>query len=165
MARIRGTNGNNPNLRGTLSGDRIYGLDGDDVLFGLGGDDTLRGGAGRDTLAGGTGMDTFAFAKGHSGNTTQTADTITDWSIEDSIDLPTAGSWSNYEEGSIALSRVEDVVACINDKGTAMYVFAYNSRTDTGFLLTDLDRDHKYETCIVLKGAGSYSDFNYSDII
>ena len=161
MARIRGTNGNNPNLRGTLSGDRIYGLDGDDVLFGIGGNDTLRGGAendnlwgeagndilwgeaGRDTLAGGTGMDTFAFAKGHSGNTTQAADTITDWSIEDSIDLPTAGSWSNYEEGSITLSRVEDVVACINDKGTAMYVFAYNSRTDTGFLLTDLDRDHK----------------------
>lgn len=121
--------------------------------------------SGQDLFKGRAGEDTFVFSSGSWGDTSGTADAIKNWSAADRIDMPVAGSFSNYEEGSISFSRIEDVVDCINDKGRSMYVFAFNAKTDTGYLLADLNRDHRYEMCLVLKGAGSSSDFDFANII
>ena len=126
---------------------------------------TFKAGRSRETFNGTGDADTFVFARGTSGTKSSTADTITKWSPADSVDMPVAGSISNYEEGRISFTNVEDVVECINDKGKATFVFAYNPKVDTGWLLTDLNNDDKYESCIVLKGSGSYNDFSYLDII
>lgn len=82
---------------GSLSGDFISGMEGDDDLFGVigvdillgdAGDDTLGGGADRDLLTGGTGIDTFDFGKTEDSATTKTRDTITDFvHRQDKIDL------------------------------------------------------------------------------
>ncbi len=79
--------------------------------------------------------------------------------------MPVTGNISNYEEGRISFTNVEDMVECINDKGKSTYIFTYNSKANTGWLLTDLNNDNKYEMCVVLKGSGSYNDFSYLDII
>ena len=68
-------------LLGTLKGDKLSGLDGDD---------TLVGGIGRDTLKGGTGADLFKFNSiDETGITSKTRDTISDFHHDegDRIDL------------------------------------------------------------------------------
>ncbi|MCC5634214.1 calcium-binding protein [Nostoc sphaeroides CHAB 2801] len=64
MAIINGTPFNDngiifPSLKGTASGDIIYGYEGNDIIYGYGGNDTLIGGEGLDTLYGGAGNDTY----------------------------------------------------------------------------------------------------------
>ena len=58
--------------------DSLQGGDGSDALFGGAGNDTLDGGAGADTLTGGAGADVFVV---------QGADTITDFTTADFVDL------------------------------------------------------------------------------
>ena len=45
------------------------------------------------------------------------------------------------------------------------HVFLYNSSTDTGYLLSDLNNDDRFETGVMMKNAGFASDFSYSHII
>ena len=45
------------------------------------------------------------------------------------------------------------------------HVFLYNSQTDTGYLLSDLNNDNRFETGVILTGAGSAADMNYRYII
>ena len=83
-------------IEGTKKADTLRGTDGDDIIYGRGGNDTLRGlagadeligGKGADKLYGGPGADTFVFGTGDSGKEKAKADTIYDFTKEDTIDL------------------------------------------------------------------------------
>ncbi|MUG32878.1 calcium-binding protein [Psychrobacter sanguinis] len=69
---IQGTKGNNT-LHGGEGNDVLYGLGGNDKLYGAEGDDRLDGGAGNDWLIGGIGNDTFVV------NNNAGSDTILDF--------------------------------------------------------------------------------------
>ncbi|AWT49665.1 triacylglycerol lipase [Psychrobacter sp. YP14] len=69
---IQGTKGNNT-LHGGEGSDVLYGLGGNDKLYGAEGDDRLDGGAGNDWLIGGIGNDTFVV------NNNAGSDTILDF--------------------------------------------------------------------------------------
>lgn len=76
---IRGNGGDNV-LSGLGGNDKIYAGAGNDTVDGGNGGDWLEGGAGIDVYTGGTGSDRFVFREGDfGGNTTGTADVITDF--------------------------------------------------------------------------------------
>ena len=156
-------------LYGGSGWDDLYGGAGLDYLSGGSGDDLLSGGLGRDTLVGGSGEDLFVFTKGTSGLSTSTVDTITDWNrVYDSIDMTVRGTSANYREAKTsatsigsALIRAEDLFPSASIK----HVFLYNSKTDTGYLVSDLNSDGQFDTGVVLKNAGLASDMSYTYII
>ncbi len=156
-------------LYGGSGWDDLYGGSGLDYLSGGSGDDLLSGGLGRDTLIGGSGEDLFVFTKGTSGLSTSTADTITDWNrVYDTIDMTVRGTAGNYREAkasvtsiSSALIRAEDLYPSASIK----HVFLYNSKTDTGYLVSDLNSDGQFDTGVVLRNAGLASDMSYAYII
>jgi Ca2+-binding RTX toxin-like protein len=156
-------------LYGGSGWDDLYGGSGLDYLSGGSGDDLLSGGLGRDTLIGGTGEDLFVFTKGTSGLSTSTVDTITDWNrVYDTIDMTVRGTAGNYREAKTsatsigsALIRAEDLYPSASIK----HVFLYNSKTDTGYLVSDLNSDGQFDTGVVLKNAGLASDMSYTYII
>ena len=156
-------------LYGGSGWDDLYGGSGLDYLSGGSGDDLLSGGLGRDTLVGGSGEDLFVFTKGTSGLSTSTVDTITDWNrSDDSIDMTVRGTAGNYREAKTsatsigsALIRAEDLFPSASIK----HVFLYNSKTDTGYLVSDLNSDGQFDTGVVLKNAGLASDMSYTYII
>jgi Ca2+-binding RTX toxin-like protein len=166
-------------LEGTAGPDSIYGYQGNDILRGHGGNDYLNGGTGYDHLYGGTGRDSlvggydtnrddFHFVRGDSNSSTAEADTIWDWNVSyDYIDSSIAGTASNYGEAQTWWTNVEGAEFHVENTNLRFedHVFLYNAGTDTGYLLSDLDRNFDFETCVVLSGAGSASDMNYSDII
>lgn len=67
------------NLHGADSGQKMFGNSATNVIEGNGGNDVLDGGGGVDGLHGGGGRDRFEFARGDTGNTKATADTIFDF--------------------------------------------------------------------------------------
>jgi Ca2+-binding RTX toxin-like protein len=156
-------------LYGQAGHDDMYGESGLDYLSGGAGDDFIAGGTGKDTLVGGTGEDVFYFKRGDSGLSSSTVDTITDWNRSyDFIDMTVKGTASNYREHSTtatsitsALIWAEDLYPSISVK----HVFLYNSRTDTGYLVSDLNSDGQFDTGVVLKNAGLASDMSYTYII
>ncbi len=159
----------NDDLYGGSGWDDLYGGSGLDYLSGGSGDDLLSGGSGRDTLIGGTGEDLFVFTKGSSGLSTNTVDTIRDWNRSDDwIDMTVRGTSANYREAKTsatsiasALIRAEDLFPSASIK----HVFLYNSKTDTGYLVSDLNSDGQFDTGVVLKNAGLASDMSYTYII
>jgi Ca2+-binding RTX toxin-like protein len=166
-------------IDGWTGNETYYGGAGNDTLNGRGGNDYLNGGTGYDVLVGGTGRDylvggfdtsrdDFRFSQGDSPSTTAGADTIADWNVAyDYIDMPIAGTSSNYGEASTSSTSIEG--ARFQAENTNLrfedHVFLYNSNTDTGYLVCDLDRNFSFETGVVLSGAGSATDMNWSDII
>jgi Ca2+-binding RTX toxin-like protein len=156
-------------LYGGSGWDDLYGGSGLDYLSGGSGDDLLSGGLGRDTLIGGSGEDLFVFTKGTSGLSTSTVDTITDWNrVYDTIDMTVRGTAGNYREAKTsatsigsALIRAEDLFPSASIK----HVFLYNSKTDTGYLVSDLNSDGQFDTGVVLRNAGLASDMSYTYII
>ena len=156
-------------LYGGSGWDDLYGGSGLDYLSGGSGDDLLSGGLGRDTLIGGSGEDLFVFTKGTSGLSTSTADTIRDWNrLDDWIDMTVRGTAGNYREAKTsatsiasALIRAEDLFPSASIK----HVFLYNSKTDTGYLVSDLNSDGQFDTGVVLRNAGFASDMSYAYII
>ena len=115
------------------------------------------------------GEDVFVFTRSTSGLSTSTADTITDWNrLYDSIDMTIRGTRSNYREvstdaGSIA-TAVSDADYLYVDTNVR-HVFLFNSDTDKGFLVSDLNADGYFETGVVLKNAGLASDMRFDYII
>ena len=156
-------------LYGGIGHDDLYGGVGLDYLSGGTGDDLLSGGAGRDTLSGGAGEDVFVFKRGDSGLTTSTVDTITDWNRSyDSIDMTVKGTSSNYREHSTTATSIASALTWAEDlypSTSIKHVFLYNSRTDTGYLVSDLNSDGEFDTGVVLKNAGLASDMSYAYII
>jgi Ca2+-binding RTX toxin-like protein len=180
--------GGNDTQVGNQYGDSLYGYDGNDSQYGYGGNDYLSGMGGYDYLNGGSGVDhlwggtsrdslvggydyssdTFHFSQGHSNSSTAEADTIWDWNVAyDWIDMPIAGTSSNYGEAQTWWTTVEGAEYHVENTSLRYedHVFLYNTGTDTGYLLSDLDRNFDFETCVVLRGAGSASDLNWSDIV
>jgi len=79
--------------------------------------------------------------------------------------MPIAGTAANYSEHSTTLTSISSVAAHANTNHTAdTYVFLYNSVNDTGYLVADLDNNNVFETGVILAGAGSAADLNWSDI-
>jgi Ca2+-binding RTX toxin-like protein len=156
-------------LQGGSDFDNLYGGAGQDTLAGGGSDDLLAGGPGMDRLAGGAGIDLFAFGRGDSGITTATADTITDWrAASDLIHMTIPGTPANYREGGTAATSIEAAAAEAEARfpgQSIVHVFLYNSQADTGYLLSDLNRDHLFDTGIVMSHAGHAADLSYLYII
>ena len=170
--------------------DTLNGWSGNDILDGEAGNDTLLGGEGRDNLSGGTGndhlyggngaddlfggfndrvSDYFHVSMGESQARVGQADTIYDWeSAFDFIDTSIRGTSSNYAERATTATNIEAARSIVENSASLSaedHVFLYNSRTDTGYLLSDLNRNGTFETGVILKGAGSALDFHYWDII
>jgi Ca2+-binding RTX toxin-like protein len=156
-------------LYGSSGFDDLYGGSGLDYLSGGTGDDLLSGGTGRDTMSGGTGDDTFVFARGTSGLSTSTADTITDWNRRyDAIDMTTKGTARNYREVSTDAASIATAASdadYLYGDTSVRHVFLYNSDIDRGFLVSDLNADGRFETGVVLKNAGLATDMSYLYII
>lgn len=72
-------------ISGTSGDDVLNGTSGDDIILGLEGNDTITGGLGDDTMVGGSGNDTFVF--NDLSEITANTDHITDFSIDDQIDI------------------------------------------------------------------------------
>ena len=175
---LKGTSGKNT-IDGThpiggkvpgMEADTIKGLGGNDKISGLGGHDKLLGGTGKDALSGGADGDTFVFAKGDSGIKSSNADKITDWSTDDSIDTSIAGKSSNYYEHKVkssvdTIEEAADYAKAHVTSSKIAHVFLYNTSKDIGFLLMDLNHDHKFETGVVLSHSGQAGDFGYLDLI
>jgi serralysin len=171
--------GGNDYLDGGTGNDYQYGMDGNDYLIGGYGDDYLNGGNGYDHLWGGYGRDSlvggydysrddFHFSQGDSNSSTAEADTIWDWNVSyDYIDSSIAGTSSNYGEAQTWWTTVEGAEYHVENTNLRYedHVFLYNAGTDTGYLLSDLDRNYDFETAVVLYGAGSQYDMNWSDIV
>lgn len=170
----------NDSLYGWGGNDFIDGNDGNDTLYGNSGNDNVSGGAGRDHIYGGTGRDDlfggyndgfadyFHFAKGDSASTRAGADVIYDWDVRyDYIDSALAGAAGNYGEMSTTANNIETARSVVEGSGlrNGDHAFLYNAATDTGYLLSDLDRNYSFETGVVIKGAGAAADMNWSDII
>ena len=106
---------------------------GDDIIDGGDGNDKITGGKGVDELTGGNGSDTFVFNKGDSGKDTDTADTITDLSKGDKIDLAVISKTFNFIktitsdfEGSnlkLSASKFDSYIANVDDS----YYFVYET--------------------------------------
>jgi Ca2+-binding RTX toxin-like protein len=173
---IAGESGNDT-LKGTSGAETIQGFAGEDRLLGRAGNDRLEGGSysdrlkgglGLDDLIGGTGTDYFIFSRGSSPSTTSGADTIRDWNLSyDWIDMPLARGSSYYGEAATSATTIEAARAQV--EGTALryedHAFLYNASTDTGYLLSDLNRSGTFETGVIMVGAGSASDLGSWDII
>jgi Ca2+-binding RTX toxin-like protein len=156
-------------LSGGANYDNLYGGSGQDSLSGGSSDDLLNGGSGRDRLTGGTGGDAFEFTRNSSGITSTSADAITDWSAAtDWIGMRIAGTSVNYREASTGATSIADAASqaeSIFTSASIAHVFLYNAQTDTGYLLSDLNNDNRFETGVILTGAGSAADMNYRYII
>ena len=156
-------------LYGGSGWDDLYGGSGLDYLSGGSGDDLLSGGLGRDTLVGGTGEDLFVFTKGTSGLSTSTVDTITDWNRSDDwIDMTVRGTSANYREAKTSATSIGSALIHAEDlfpSASVKHVFLYNSKTDTGYLVSDLNSDGQFDTGVVLRNAGLASDMSYTYII
>lgn len=164
-------------LDGSEGTDYIWGEGGNDVLFGNGGDDHLNGGAGNDFVAGGAGADQLTGGEGQdlffssayeSPATSAGADQILDFEYGiDSIDLGIDGTEDNYvSSGTSAASMDAAALEANQNYGNEglTYVYLANEKTDTGYLLADLDGNGAFETGITLVGNGGPGEFGYDAI-
>lgn len=175
---VSGSN-NNDAMYGEGGRDTLVGGSGNDWLIGgygadnlIGGDgtDSLWGGYGPDSMTGGANTDYFHFIEGYDSLAEPGFfDTITDWDVRmDYIQAPVAGTSSNYGEYATSATDIATVAKQVFNsswQSSKEHVFAYNSRTDTGYLLSDSDGNNHFDIAVVLKGAGAASDMNWSDIL
>ena len=161
--------------------DYVSGGNGDDVLFGEGGNDRLYGDHGRDFLVGGMGADrlsggadpdTFFYRDPmhESPATSEGADTIVDFSRSerDEIDLPVSGTAENYGSASTNAASMDEAAQEANQNqggNNLTYLYLANEKTDTGYLLADLDGNGNFETGITLIGSGGPGEFDYHSIV
>ena len=121
---IHGTKGNNT-LHGGQGDDTLYGLAGNDKLYGAEGDDRLDSGAGNDWLIGGIGNDTFVI-----GNNAG-ADTIVDFNNDigynDVIEFSSSLFQSFTDLAANAIQAKNDVLVTLNSTD---YLTVLNSTVD-----------------------------------
>lgn len=170
-------------VRGGGGDDFLLGEIGEDTLLGGTGTDQMNGGQGRDLLDGGLGQDfltggpefavrdDFVFAIGKSNSTNDQVDTVLDWTKVDRIVSDIAGTAANYGEhsstsGGVTITDIETARADAEQNHTnKTHMFFWDSSTDTGYLVSDLNNDNLFETGVVLNGAGAGSDFDFTNII
>jgi Ca2+-binding RTX toxin-like protein len=101
--------GGDDTINGGGGNDRLFGESGDDTLLGGGGDDGLFGGRGADVMTGGADEDRFVFSRlRESGDTTATADLITDFTVGEDVLRLRAIDARPDEEGNQAFEFVGD---------------------------------------------------------
>lgn len=175
-------------LNGGHGNDTLIGGTGDDVLSGGQGNDWLWGGTGNDKLSGdlgadvivlGTGRDTIYFNGGTTANQQSVAangqaDVIYDWSADDFVGQSYLTNGKPYFEFGANVHSIQEAAALANQyyASGAMaadtgQVFVYNSVTDTGYLLLDLDNDagNSFESGAILVGAGQASDMSAANFL
>jgi hypothetical protein len=79
-----------------------------------------------------------------------------------------AGTSANYREARTSATSIEAAAAQAEanfPSAAIAHVFLYNPDTDTGYLLSDLNNDNRFETGVVLAHAGSAADMSYQYII
>jgi Ca2+-binding RTX toxin-like protein len=156
-------------LDGGNGNDTLLGGDDNDALNGGTDRDVLSGGTGSDTLDGGSGADVFSFPLNTSGTTASTADVIIDWSVGiDRLDTAVSGTLSNYHEAATSATSIEDAAIAgesLLASSSLRHMFLYNTGTNTGYLLSDLDGNTVLDSGIIVRQAGSAAAMNYLDII
>ena len=98
------------NVTGTSFADTILGNSAKNVLKGGGGADFIRGGGGKDTLTGEAGLDTFDFTS-LSDSLLASFDTITDYSLGETLNRPGAGTTLNAITGTALTSLTAASIA------------------------------------------------------
>jgi Ca2+-binding RTX toxin-like protein len=175
---INGGQGNDT-LIGGAGHDTVVGGAGNDWLWGGAGNDKLSGDLGKDVIVLGTGSDTIYFNGGTGANqqsvaTNAQADVIHDWSSDDFIGQSYSTAGKPYAEFGANVYSVEQAAALANQyyaqgamTADTGQVFVYNSATDTGYLLLDLDNDasNTFETGAILVGAGQAWDMSGANFI
>lgn len=159
--------GGNDTLSGRNGADTLYGGLGNDTISGGDGRDVIKGNHGVDTLYGGAGTDYFTFDPYDSHFSAGFTDTLKDWDVRaDYILTSVRGTSSNYLEYQTTATNTNAVHNEIFGLRTVKdHVFAYNPSTDTGYLLSDLDGDNYFDSGVIIEGAGSAADMNYSDLV
>ncbi|MCC3345245.1 calcium-binding protein [Psychrobacter sanguinis] len=121
---ITGTKGNNT-LHGGEGNDTLYGLAGNDKLYGAEGDDRLDGGTGNDWLIGGLGNDVFVI------NKSAGSDTIVDFNNDigysDVIEFSSSIFQSAMDLAAHTIQSKSDVIVSLS---TTEYLTVLNSTID-----------------------------------
>jgi Ca2+-binding RTX toxin-like protein len=170
----------------TLGGggnDLLVGDKGNDGLYGGADDDTLMGSEGADKLVGGEGQDTFAYGGLYNGPaveespaTSAGSDQILDFQYgTDKIEFkyPEAnagpGTPENYHSASTNATSMDEAAQEASQnygpEDRLTYLYLANEKTDTGYLLADLDGNGNFETGITLVGNGGPGEFGYDAIV
>ena len=161
--------------------DLILGNQGNDSLYGGADADTLKGGEGADQLTGGEGRDEFSYGGSYNGPaveetpaTSAGADQILDFEYgSDTIHFgyPEAaagpGTPENFHSEGTSAGSMDAAVMEANQnfrQDHLTYVYLANEKTDTGYLLADLDGNGEFETGITLVGNGGPGEFGYDAI-
>jgi Ca2+-binding RTX toxin-like protein len=182
---LNGGDGND-HLSGGDGSDSLSGGKGGDYLSGGDGSDDLSGGSGTDILIGGAGGDTFHFdawnvvidkngAIEHQADSPKSdPDHIVDFLplkdefdvlSFDEIDMPTAGTATNYIETEIGYNAgYLEALKWADGQIGEHWMFGFVTDRVNGYLFGDLNSDGILETGIVLEGLTSLDDFNHSFI-
>jgi len=78
------------------------------------------------------------------------------------------GTSANYREAGTSATSIAAAASAAESlfpSTTVTHVFLYNSGADTGYLLSDLNNDDRFETGVVLTGAGRAADMSYLYIV
>ncbi|MEX0614518.1 MAG: calcium-binding protein, partial [Methylophaga sp.] len=173
---IEGSDGDNTIDRSSsTSGERIYGLDGDDTITAGSGNDLIRGGAGDDTidgnagndiviggigddsLTGGSGNDLFRWEKGHAGTVgTPAVDTVTDFSI---AALAVGGDVLDLSDLLQGEARVGDLSVNL----TEFMSFSYDEMSGNTTLSISTDGSGDVDQLIVFEGV-NFFDLGDTDL-
>jgi Ca2+-binding RTX toxin-like protein len=175
---MNGAQGNDT-LIGGAGHDWLLGGAGNDWLWGGTGNDHFSGDLGKDVIVLGTGSDTIYFSGGWNANqqsvaTNAQADVIHDWSSDDFVAQSYSTAGKPYFEFGANVYSVDQAAALANQyyaqgamSADTGQVFVYNSLTDTGYLLLDLDNDagNTFETGAILVGAGQAWDMSGANFL
>ena len=143
------------NIEGSDFDDRLIGSGGANELNGGDGNDTIDGGCGVDQLTGSVGDDVFRFAKVKESGLGSGADTITDFTTGDLIDLSAMDAKAGLTRNdTFTFSATAPAI----DAGNGVLWFDTDSQT----LFGSTDKDADAEFSIVLLGVTSLSA---SDIV
>lgn len=121
---ITGTKGNNT-LHGGEGNDTLYGLAGNDKLYGAEGDDRLDGGSGNDWLIGGLGNDVFVINKGTGSDTI--VDFDNDIGYSDVIEFSSSLFQSAMDLAAHTIQSKSDVIVSLS---STEYLTVLNSTID-----------------------------------
>jgi Ca2+-binding RTX toxin-like protein len=158
-------------IKGGQGSSHIIGTDQANAITAYGGDDLLVGGGGADTLYGGLGADIFSFASGDTGVTTDTADTIQDFTQGD--DVIDVNNTAVSEGVSIADgSGSVDLAAFITNADAAFTtngVYAEYDVNGSGNAWVAVDEDNNGfdagDTLIILTGVDTAADLLTTDFV
>ncbi|MGU3539475.1 calcium-binding protein [Methylobacterium sp. A54F] len=163
--------GDNDTIYGGQDNDLLFGFNGNDFVSGDLGNDTIQGNIGSDTLTGGAGADVFSTDFNlpvDAGNTSATADTITDFVTgTDKLNFTGTGSvsttYTEFQGGTV--SSVEQAVQAYAASVLPRTKYTFIAGATDGYLIIDKNTaDAAADGVLVLKGGASQDFLTASDI-